>query len=119
MDMHDIIHRHAEAARRVAVPAETNITIEPFPQHPGFTASITGHLADPETDPIGTGATREAAALDLARSMCGGDVAHPCLLLAVAAAMRENLRLAGYDPKWDAQALVAYDRAIRFVEGIA
>jgi hypothetical protein len=88
------------------VTLETHITIEPIPANPGYTADITGHLSDPENDPRGMGPTREAAALDLARQMieeaenCG---AHPCICLAIAAALRVK----------------GFPEAADYVEGIA
>lgn len=121
MDMTAIINRHAKAARRVAVPAETTITIEPFPEHPGFVAAIAGRLADPETDPHGVGATREAAALELARSLL--DHAPETTCLAIAAVMREDMAEmieATGAPAAHANIMrIAYERAIRLVEGIA
>jgi hypothetical protein len=39
-----------------------HIVIEPIPGNPGYIAAITGN--DPEIDPIGSGATRMAAAVD-------------------------------------------------------
>ena len=108
---------HVDRGGRVMPATEIHVTVEPIQANPGFIASITGHLSDPETDPQGVGATREAAALDLARSL--HERGHPCLFLAVAAAMRENLRSAGYDPKYEVMAITAYDRAIRLVEGTA
>jgi hypothetical protein len=66
---------------------ETNIVVEPIPANPGYVAHITGHLADPESDPSGFGMTRLEAALDLARHLI--EDADPCACLAIAAVLRE------------------------------
>lgn len=103
------------------MPAETHVTVEPIPANPGFIASITGHLSDPETDPHGVGATREAAALELARSLL--DHAPETTCLAIAAVMREDMAEmieATGAPAAHANIMrIAYERAIRLVEGIA
>lgn len=63
--------------------ANTWITVEAIPGTPGFVADVIGTHADPETDPRGIGATREAAVLALARDLL--EDTHPAVCLAIAA----------------------------------
>ena len=104
-----------------AQPAyHTGVTIEPIHGGPGYTACITGHLADPESDPTGAGKTREAAALDLAQQLF--EDVHPCACLAIAAVLREDmakcLALPSADDGDRAAMRFAYNRAIRTIKGV-
>lgn len=102
--------------------SDTEIVIEPFAQHPGYIASVSGRLADGEVDPQGVGLTRVDAATDLARHLTAD--AHPAAMLAVAVVLREDLAAlfenapAGYTGGDRAIAKSAYERAIRIIEGI-
>jgi hypothetical protein len=95
-----------------AIPNSPSIVIKPLLQHPGYIALIAN--GDPETDPAGTGATRSAAALDLARKLI--EQAHPCLCLAIAAVIREDAE--ALPAEW-AEAHSGMIRAAGLVEGIA
>lgn len=100
--------------------SDTYIAIEPIPGNPGYVAAVSGKLADPETDPTGTGRTREIAARDIAEWLL--EDAHPCAMLAVAAYLREHVdhvRAEHPDVGGERPFLSGILRAAELVEGLA
>ena len=94
----------------------SSITIEPIIGGPGYLAAI---LNGDETDPLGVGMTREAAALDLVRNLL--DDAHPDACRAIGTMLREAASSLPGPESGDRDAFVrtGIERAAALVEGIA
>jgi hypothetical protein len=98
-----------------------SIAIEPIPANPGYVAWPRGDDIDEEDGIHGSGATRLAAALDLARSLVDWSDSHPALCLAIAAVLREEAATLPGPETGDRDAFVrsGMERAAATVEGIA
>ena len=94
----------------------SSITIEPIIGGPGYLAAILN--GDAETDPLGIGMTREAAALDLARNLLDENT-DACL--AIGALLREAASSLPGPESGDRDAFVrtGIERAAALVERIA